>query len=609
MKSEKNRKDIFTRRTLLLTGGQLGLFSILAGRMYYLQIIQNEKYKFLAEDNRINVHLIPPKRGQILDRYGNVLAYSSASYHLKLIRERTKSLDKTLNKISSIVPLEEDQKEKIIKNIRRESKFVPITVVEDLTWDQLAQLEVMTPDIPGVLIEEGQKRVYPYSSLLGHITGYVGVASEKDIKRDDEKNPLYQLPDFQIGKSGLEKTYNKKLLGKAGAKNLEVNAHGRIIRELDRIHSVSGENLKLSLDLELQKYAVERLGEQAGSVVVMDIHKGDILALVTHPSYDPNMFTRGLTHQEWKELSTDPRGPLKNKAVGGQYAPGSTFKMMVALAALENKVVTPRDRFTCRGYMHFGNRRFHCWKRGGHGRVDLNYGLKMSCDVYFYELSLKVGVDKIEEMCRKFGLNQLLGIDVPDEKPGLIPTHAWKENRFKEPWYRGETLSIGIGQGYTLTTPLQLAVMTARLANGGYAVKPHLFDPPLSREVYEKIDVDPKNLELIKQAMSDVVNRGGTAARSRILDPDMAMAGKTGTAQVRRITMADRRAGRASNKNLPWHLRDHGLFVGYAPVDKPQYAISVVVEHGGGGSSAAAPIAKDVMIKTQQRLKRKKFII
>lgn len=600
MKVEKERKGTFTRRALLLGASQGAVFSVLAGRMYYLQIIEGDKYKFLAEENRINVQLIGPKRGHIVDRFGKVLAKNIPNYRVLFTAERVKNVQDAMDILSHYVPLSEEQRESIVSETKKHRSFVPVLAVENLTWPQVASIEANSHKLAGFNIDIGQKRIYPYSGVAGPVTGYVASPSEKDLDGD----PLLELPDFHIGKSGLEKNYEKILRGKAGARHVEVNAHGRIIRELSRQDGYSGKDLVSSIDIELQQYAADILGDESASVVVMDIHNGEVLCLVSNPSYDPNIFVDGLSHQEWRDLSSNPRSPLKNKAVGGQYAPGSTYKMIVAMAGLEAGVITPRDSFSCPGYKYFGGRRFHCWKRGGHGRVNLNYGIKQSCDVYFYEVALKVGVDKIAEMANKFGLGVINNIDIPDEKKGTIPTKEWKRKMFKEPWYKGETLSIGIGQGYVTATPLQLAVMTARLANGGYEVKPTLVKTNNS-PLFKKIDITEENLKKVLDGMVAVTSPGGTAYRSRIDLPDMAMAGKTGTAQVKRITAADRASGRYKNRHLPWHLRDHALFVGYAPIHSPRYAVSVIVEHGGGGSAAAAPVAKEVMIKVQQRMKQK----
>ena len=419
-------------------------------------------------------------------------------------------------------------------------------------------------------------------------------------------DPLLELPGFRIGKSGIEKTYDLVLRGSAGNSQVEVNAYGRVIRELARDDGQPGETLALTLDLGLQRYVSARIGGESAAAAVLDVHTGDVLALASAPSYDPNAFNEGLSHAAWRELLRDARKPLIDKAIAGQYPPGSTFKMIVALAALENGVVTPQHRVTCTGEIELGDRVFHCWKRGGHGERQMVDAIEQSCDVYFYDIARRVGVDRIAAMARRLGLGGPTGIDLPAERPGLVPDRDWKLANYGEPWQQGETLVIGIGQGYLLATPLQLAVMTARLANGGVAVTPRLVRRPAEGGAgaprFENLGVSPASLAVVTRGMRRVTNSPrGTAYRARIVDPGMEMAGKTGTSQVRRISKAERLTGVRKTEERPWIERDHALFVGFAPVGAPRYAAAVVVEHGGSGARRAAPIARDILRETQRR--------
>jgi penicillin-binding protein 2 len=583
------------------------MVATLAGRLYYLQVIEGEKYKLLSDENRINHRILFPPRGLIVDRFGIPLATNSPSYRAILVAEQTPNLQGTLEAFSAIVPLSERDIARAMKERQHTQDFKPITVKDDLNWDDVNAVELNLPDLPGISIEIDQKRVYPFGGITSHILGYVAVPNEKDIENDTD--PLLRQPGFRIGKNGLERQYDQPLRGSAGESQLEVNSFGRVIRELARQEGLPGGDLVTTLDVGLHQFAHQRLSsEMAGAAVVMDVYTGDLLALVSTPSYDPTAFYRGLTTDEWQELSNDIYGPLTNKAVAGQYAPGSTFKMMTALAGLRAGV-SPDDHVYCTGVTVLGSARFHCWKREGHGSQDMALGIKNSCDCYFYEIARRAGIDKIAETSRMFGLGSAEGLDLPGEKAGLIPDSSWKKAVMGDIWHPGETLVAGIGQGFITATPLQLCVMTARIANGGYAVKPRLVrrisDGSQNDEgnpVFPNIEVPENYLKILRNGM-DLVTNGdrGTAYRSRIDIPGMEMAGKTGTSQVRRITMAERARGVIKNQDLPWNQRDNALFIAFAPVHAPRYACSVVVEHGGGGSAVAAPIARDILIECQRR--------
>ena len=599
MARDSDRHKLFTRRVAFLGGAKLALGLTLVGRMYYLQVVEADRYRQLAEDNRISLRLIPPPRGRIVDRNGEPLAINQQNFRVLVVSEQAENLDATLDALSRILPLSDHERQRIHRDVKRHRRFVPVTVRENLTWEDMARIEVNAPDLPGVLIDEGLSRYYPHEEQAAHVLGYVASVSEKDLTGD----PLLELPGFRIGKQGIEKVHDLALRGTGGTSQVEVNAVGRVKRELKRQEGQPGAEVTLTLDMRLQRFAADRLGDESGAVVVMDVHTGEVLTMVSTPSFDPNAFNRGLSNGEWRDLINNPRHPLNNKAIAGQYAPGSTFKMVVALAALEAGVVTPSTRVYCSGHIELGNARFHCWKKTGHGSQNMVEAIMNSCDVYFYEVAKRVGINRIAAMARHLGLGEEQGIDLPGESGGLIPTKEWKKTKLKEPWQQGETLIAGIGQGYVLATPLQLAVMAARLANGGFAVQPFLTrDLSIEENAAVKeasvgtLGLNQSNLDVVKAGMNAVMNvPGGTAYRARLRLPDVTMAGKTGTSQVRRISMRERETGVKKNDELPWEERDHALFVAFAPVEAPRYAVAVVVEHGGSGSGTAAPIARDVM--------------
>ena len=604
MNKDPSRFKSFSRRVAILGGGKVVLLSILAGRMYQLQVIESDKYKTLADENRINLRLLPPPRGRIIDRYGRPLAINQENYRVTLVAEQVHDIDTMLDTLSGIISLEDYERQRILREVRRRRGFVPVTVRENLNWRDVSRIEVNAPDLPGLSIEVGQSRQYPFSEDFAHVLGYVSAVSEKEVTGD----PLLELPGFKIGKNGVERIFDLNLRGKAGNSQVEVNAVGRVIRELSRQEGQPGDDLKLTIDRDLQKLTADRLRqEKSAAAVVMDIHNGDVLALSSVPGFDPNEFVTGLSSRSWRRLINDPHTPLINKAISGQYAPGSTFKMVVALAALEAKIVGPDHKVFCRGHTQLGNARFHCWKKHGHGWQDMTEAHKNSCDVYFYDIAKRIGIDRIAQMANRLGFGSKTGIDLPSEKSGVIPTRAWKKALIGTPWQQGETLISGIGQGFILSTPLQLAVMTARIANGGKAVVPRLVRPSGADQKDKEPEFKPLGiskwaLDIVRDGMNRVTNeQRGTAYRARIKEEGMEMSGKTGTAQVRPISKAERDTRVLKNHERPWRQRDHALFVGYAPSDNPRYAVAVVVEHGGGGSKVAAPIARDVLLATQKR--------
>lgn len=601
--SDSVRYREFSRRSLLLGGGMGAFFALILGRSYQLSVVQGEQFNTLAEDNRINLQLIAPPRGRIYDRFGVELAGNGQNYRVLLTPDQSIGVDATLDLIGQLVTLTPKQRERILRDVRRGRPFKPVLVAEGLTWDEFARINVNTPSLPGVRPDAGEMRSYPQGPELGHVLGYVGGVTDKDVAADPQ---LISLPGYRIGRAGIERFADKTLRGTPGAAQFEVNAHGRVLRELSRRPGTPGQDLVLTLDHQLQKFAQERLWGQSASAVVMDVHSGDLLVLASAPGFDPNAFKNGPSPEVWKALTQDPKKPLLNKSIAGQYPPGSTFKPVTALAALAAGAITPDDHVFCSGSTTIGRQRFHCWARGGHGSMNMVSALKYSCDCYFYEAGRRAGIEAIAAMSQRFGLGQTYGLEIPGEKSGLVPNPEWKARVRKQKWTQGETFNVAIGQGALLTTPLQLCVMTARLANGGVAVTPRLIrsgDTPETKVALpsEGVGVDPEHLKIIHAGMDAVTNQGGTAARSRLQIEGFTMAGKTGTAQVRRITRAERARGVRKNDALPWELRDHALFIAYAPVEAPKYAISVIVDHGGGGSTAAAPIARDIVTELLKR--------
>jgi len=607
MYRDSERFKVFSRRSLILTGGKVAFLSVLVGRMYYLQVIEADKYRMLSDENRINLRLLSPRRGMIVDRYDQSLADNQQNYRVLLISENTQDIDYTLNMLSQIITISPLERRRIKREVKRNRNFIPVTVRTNLNWEDVARIELNAPDLPGILIDVGESRYYQFGSEVAHILGYVAAVSAEELGTD----PLLHLSGFRIGKAGIEKVHDLALRGSGGSSQVEVNAFGRVIRELSRQEGQPGAKVKLTVDLHLQKMIFKRLKGESGAVVVLDVRSGDVLGMVSTPGYDPNSFNRGMKVDEWKILSSDQLAPLTNKVIAGRYAPGSTFKMVVLLAALERGIISSSTQFFCNGAVELGNAKFHCWNKYGHGLVDSNSAISRSCDVFFYEIAKRTGVDKIAAMAFRLGLGSKSGIDLPGEQAGVIPTKRWKRDELKLPWHQGETLLTGIGQGYVLVTPLQLAVMTARLVNGGIAIEPRLTlsiddveekESSLRQREFNEIGIPMAHLNLVRDAMIDVVNTpSGTAFRSRIKPQKIAMGGKTGTVQVRRISKSERQTGVIKNKSLPWKERDHALFVGFAPTIEPRYAVSVVIEHGGSGSSKAAPIARDILLETQRR--------
>jgi penicillin-binding protein 2 len=593
MESEADRTRTFTRRALMLGGGQATLGTLLVSRMAYLSIFESPKYTLLAEENRVSLRVMPPRRGLIVDRFGVPLALNRQNFMVQLIPEQVEDIDATLNAVSQYLPLTQEDMDRIRRDIERVPRFIPVEIAHDLPRDQFAALAVRLPSLAGVQPVQGYARYYPDGPSVAHLLGYVGAPTQEQVKKENE--PLLAVPGFKIGKDGLERAEEKRLRGRAGAARVEVDAHGRVVRDLDKVQDTPGDELVLSIDRELQIFTSQRLQEEAASAILMSVDTGEILALASVPGFDPNSFSDGISHAEWNGLSGDERHPLMNKPLRGVYPPGSTFKMVTAMAALESGMVAPEDSFFCSGSFKLGNNTWHCHKRHGHGRVSMLAGLYQSCDVYFYNVGRIIGPDRIADMARRFGLGRTFDLPIPWQKKGIVPDPAWKEARYNKEWMVGETLNYSIGQGYLLTTPMQLAVMVSRIASGR-AVEPKLIRGNAEPEVAPLMNVNQEHLALVRHAMSEVVNgRGGTARSARLTIPGFQMAGKTGTAQVRRITAEERRRGVRKNDSLPWLERDHALFVAFAPVEAPRYACAIVVDHGGSGGKAAGPVARDIL--------------
>ena len=591
-----------SRRGLIIGGLQTAFIAGLAVRMRKLQVEDASEYRLLADENRINIRLIAPARGEIYDRNGKVIARNEQSFRITIVKEDAGDIEQTLYSLSNLIKISQNDAKRVIEEIERSAPFLPVTVRDQLSFEEIARIATNSPILPGVSVEQGLSRVYPLIESYAHVVGYVGPVSDNDLKDGNESNPLLKIPRFQVGKVGIERQFEDVLRGSAGVMKVEVNALGRVMRNLDRKEGKPGKNIQLTVDTELQAYIQARLGSESASAVVMNCKNGEILAIASSPSYDPNKFVKGISYSDFDKLRDNELRPLASKTVQDAYPPGSTFKIVTALAALKANIISPKDNFSCDGKMEISNRFFHCWKKGGHGEMDLAKSLIESCDVYFYELALKVGIERINEMATQLGLGIQHDVPMSAITKGLVPSREWKLKNREQEWLVGDTVNASIGQGYVLSSPLQLAVMAARLASGRN-VKPMLTKSINGQNVnddkeFEDLKVGKANLNIIRKALFKASNdRRGTAYGSRIINNKYRMAGKTGTSQVRNITDAERENGVTKNEDLPWKRRDHALFINFAPYDDPEIAVSVVVEHGGAGSKSAAPIARDITLQ------------
>jgi len=560
----------FTRRATVIGGLQIGVGVLLAGRMAYISVAENERYKLLSESNRVNLTLVPPRRGWLIDRNGKPIANNKTDFRVDIIPDRLRDRKKTVATLAELLSLGQEDLDRINRELEQASSFQPVQVATGLDWEEYAAVSVRLPDLPGVSPRQGFSRNYPSGPAIGHLVGYVGIASAEDYKA--KPDPILITPGYKIGKDGLEKIFEDHLQGEPGAKRVEVTARGKIVREL-------------TLDIDLQQYAARRLGPESGAVVVLDCLTGDILTMTSMPSFDPNSFSDGIGVTEYGMLREDDHVPLLDKSLKSLFPPGSTVKPMVALAFLEAGL-DPDETVNCNGGLQVGNRRFRCWKRGGHGRVDMAKGIYQSCDVYFYYFAQKIGINPIALMANRLGLGQKYPLPVASQFYGTVPDPAWLKKKYDREWQAYDTVNTTIGQGYMLVNPTQLAVMAARLATGKNLMPRLLMNE--KKPTIETLNLDPEHLLYVQKAMSDVVNGPGTAGRARLPIEDVKLAGKTGTAQVVNLNF-----GRGG-QDVAWKYRDHGLFICFAPFDNPRYAAAVVIQHGGG-SGAAYPVARDVM--------------
>lgn len=575
-------KNAYDRRSFVIGGLGGGVGILLAARMGYIAIAENEKYETESESNRVNLSLIPPRRGWLLDRNGAPLASNRADFRVDLIPDRLANPDKTIDILGGLLALDQTAIQDLKDKIGDARGFQPVEVSSGLDFSQFAAISVRLPDLPGVVPQRGFSRFYPTGPAVGHLIGYVGPASAEEYELD--RNPLLITPGYKIGKDGLEKQFEQTLRGVPGARRVEVTASGRIIRDLDTREDVQGKPIQLTIDGPLQDYAARRLGLESGSVVVMDCKTGDLLCMASMPSFDPNSFSDGIGRVEYSMLNDDERVPLRNKVLKGLYPPGSTVKPMVSTAFLKAGL-SPDETVHCSGGLRVGNRVFRCWKRGGHGRVDMAKAIYQSCDVYFYHFAQRIGMNPIADMARRYGMGQQFPLPVTSQFFGTVPDPAWKLKKYDSPWAAFDTVNATIGQGYMLANPLQLAVMATRLATAKQVTPRLILNSKTPK--FSGMGITNEHEVFIRKAMSDVVNGPGTAGRARLPFDDILMAGKTGTAQVVSLAKSDGKSG-------PWKYRDHGLFIFFAPFDNPRYAGAVVIEHGGG-SGAAYPIARDVM--------------
>ena len=616
------------RRMFIIGAAKFVIFAGIITKLFSLQITNNKKYSTLSDKNRLREWRLPPVRGEFLDYFDNVIAGNLKIYQLHVVPEEVEDFNSLMLRLKEILNLSSNEFAKIIKQKNKQKLWETLIVSKNLTWDQFTKVNYFLHDLVGAKPVMSVSRNYPFNENYTHVLGYVSSANKQDILNNSLIKDNH-VPGLKVGKTGLEKTYENQLLGTNGIQRYEVNAYGKKINQVDFTDGLKGNTIKLTIDTEIQKNCSKLLKGKAGSISVMDIYTGDIVAMQSSPSFDPNLFLFGINQDDWQLIRNNPLKPLVNKTLSGLYSPGSTFKPMVALSALENKIISKDFKVNCTGKTELYGQTFHCWKKKGHGLVDLKNAMKQSCDTYFYEITRLLGVDRLKETSVKFGLgDKVLSDTYENEKKGLVPDTNWKKNNLGTSWVLGETLITGIGQGYTQTTPLQLCLMTAQLANGGFKIYPKItvekndktadeikflmkesfkksiykdnnlliegkeFLKSLKKNGHDKLFLDPENIRLVKEAMFASTNEvRGTSYSSRIDDPKYQFAGKTGTSQVKRISKKDRELD-LKTFEIPYNERDHALYVAFGPYKNPRYALSIVVEHGGSGSSTAAPIAK-----------------
>jgi len=624
-----NKTKLISRRMFVLSALKLGVFVSIISRLFYLQISENIKYRSLSDKNRFREWKLIPQRGIIEDFFGKRIADNVQSFQLQMIPEDVPNLETLFFRLSRVIDFDNNKKRRIIKRLKKRKRWEPIVISDNLSWPEFSRVNLFLHEMQGIKPVVALARKYIPDGSTSHIIGYVSETSIKDL----ENNPLLReinIPGLKTGKSGLEKSFNNFMIGTPGIQRFEVNAYGKRIKELEYVKGVEGKNFRTTIDQEVQKFANELLKKKSGSVCVMDIYTGDIVAIVSSPTFDPNKFVHGIGQEDWDSLIKNKMKPLINKSLSGLYPPGSTIKPVVALSALENDVMSTKKIIQCKGKIELYGQTYHCWKEKGHGFMNMRSAIKQSCDVYFYEVARRLGVDRLSVTAENFGLGKKVLDTFNEEKSGIVPNTKWKLKNIGSGWVLGETLITGIGQGYFQTTPIQLCLMMAQLANGGYEIKPRIIDDKYSlqaivdswREEFNYINNDlslsssnlrklfrnQENIKFVLDALYGATNEPlGTSYRSRLTKKEYVYAGKTGTSQIRTITKEEREL-KLKNKDLPYEKRDHALFIAFAPYKNPRYSISVVIEHGGSGSSGAAPIAKKVIKKVLERHEvRKKF--
>ena len=593
------KNKVFNRRIAIIGGLQAGLISTLVLRLGYLQIFKYDEYTTKSDGNRIRSLVTPAPRGIIQDRNNQSLTNNNRNYRLLLYTENKPNITKNINILTKILDLSNEDQKIILNRVKNARQKSIVSLIDNLSWDDLSRIEANYYKLKGIAIEEGVLRFYPLPFETSHLVGYVSSPSEKES--DGQNQNLFMHPDFKIGKFGIEKTFDEILRGNFGVQYVEVNAFGIPIRTLSTKESVQGNNITLTIDLKLQQFIYNKIKDLAASVVVMDIKTGEIISMVSSPSFDTNQFIEGVSQEYWQELMNDPQKPMNNKPISATYPPGSTFKLVVAIAALENNI-NPAKKVFCNGYYQLGNRKFHCWKKGGHGDMNMSDAIKNSCNVYFFDIANQIGIDKITQVAQKFGYGESFDVSLAGVKLGNVPSEKWKQKAFQQPWVGGDTLNSAIGQGFVLASALQMAVVTSRFANGGVPIVPHIIKNKNINDQYQNLQNQPltskENIDLVLNGMRRVVNEeGGTAYGKRITEKGFEMIGKTGTSQV-----ISKREDDMSQEEMDDN-QNHAIFVGAAPIGNLQYAISVVVEHGGAGSATAAPIGRDILLEWQNMLK------
>jgi len=625
----QNKSKTITRRMFIISVVKAGVFIAIISRLFYLQISENLKYRSLSDKNRFREWKIVPERGIIEDYFGNKIAKNTQLFQLHMLPEDVPNIEELFFKLSRIIDFDNKTKNRLIKKIKKRKPWEPIIVSENLNWEDFSKLNLFLHDLQGVKPVVSVTRKYSLEGSSSHLIGYVSDVSEKDLNNSELLRKI-NVPGLKTGKNGLEKTFNHMMIGSPGIQRYEVNAHGKRIKELELITGERGKNFRTTIDQDIQKFTSELLEKKSGSVCVMDIYTGDIVVLVSNPTFDANKFVNGISNKEWQDLITNPFKPLINKSLAGLYPPGSTIKPIVALSALENDIMSTKKTVYCKGNMELYGQTYHCWKEKGHGYMNMRSAIKQSCDIYFYETARRLGIDRLSITAKDFGLGKKVLENFVEEKSGIVPNTKWKKENIGRGWVLGETLISGIGQGYFQSTPIQLCLMMAQLANGGHEIRPRIvddkyklveitnawreefinrskdidFNNPIIRKLYR----NKENIKFVLDALYGATNEPlGTSYRSRLTKKEYIYAGKTGTSQIRRIT-AEERELKLKNEDLPYEKRDHALFIAFAPYKNPRYSISVVIEHGGSGSSGAAPIAKKVIKKVLERHKlRKKY--